>query len=56
LREYKVYFSNKEEFKALISPKKIKAVAYLSINLKILLYNRIGNLIRDSNIYLDNII
>jgi hypothetical protein len=56
LQEYKIYFGNKKKFRALISPKKIKAVAHLSINLKILLYNRINNLIRDSNIYPDNII
>jgi hypothetical protein len=56
LRECEVYFSNKEEFRALISPKEIRIIAYLSINLKILLYNRISSLIKDSNIYLDNII
>ena len=56
MQEYKVYFSNKRKFKALISFKEVKAIAYLNINLKILLYNQINNLIRDSNIYLDNII
>ena len=51
-----MYFGNKREFRALISPKEVRIVVYLNINLKILLYNRIDSLIRDSNIYPDNII
>jgi hypothetical protein len=51
-----VYFSNKKKFRALISPKEVRVIAYLNTNLKILLYNQIGNLIKNSDIYSDNII